>query len=77
MLESISGIVGNFTCIILWLPAAILVWKNRNDQHALISVSLTMQILAIINTLSRCLNGLSTHKYNLAFGTIIKTMGDI
>jgi uncharacterized protein with PQ loop repeat len=70
MIVLLSGITGNVSSIVMWIPGAIVIWKNRNDVQALKGVNLVMQSIAIINTLSWGINGLSTHNYNLAFGTL-------
>ena len=70
MIALLSGIIGNISSIVMWLPGALVIWKNRNDERALKGVSLVMQAIAILNTLSWGINGLSTHNYNLAFGTL-------
>lgn len=71
MITTISGMIGNLSSIIMWFPSAKLTWKYRNDMQALKGVSLHMQFIAIINTLSWFINGVSTHNYYVAFGTVI------
>jgi len=70
MIALLSGITGNVSSIVMWIPGAIVIWQNRKDVRALKGVSLVMQFIAILNTLSWGINGLSTHNYNLAFGTL-------
>lgn len=71
VISNLSGVIGNFSSIIMWFTSAILIRKNRKDSHALKSVSLLMQSIAVLNTVAWCINGLSTQNYNLTFGTVV------
>lgn len=52
------GLLGFFTSIVMFLPLVHGVWKNRNDDYALKSQSVWMQILWLANAVFWAIYGI-------------------
>ena len=45
----VAGIAGSVVSLILWWPQALLVWRSRSDPDRLRGVSVTSQVLLLLN----------------------------
>lgn len=71
MIINILGAFANLTSLILWIPQARTTWENRHNLQALSGVSITTQIIVVINTVLWCIYGIMIDNFWLPLGTII------
>ena len=70
---NVTGLTANVFSVILFVPGAVAVWRNRNDPHALRGASIAQQVFIVCNAVTWGVYAFLTGAYWAAAPGLINT----